>query len=248
MSLKFLIIPLFLFHLTCNAGEPVKAILTDIEGTTTSISFVHDVLFPYAKKHLPEYVLSHQQDPAVQKVIEETKEIALSPKSDVKEVIDTLITWIEQDKKITPLKTLQGMMWQDGYEQVAYQAHVYEDVAESCRKWTEEGLVLYIYSSGSVLAQKLLFSHTVDGDLTPFFSGYFDTKVGGKRESASYLKIADEMELAPESILFLSDTVQELDAAREAGMQTLMLVREGTTKPDDCPHESVTSFSEILFQ
>jgi len=153
---------------------------------------------------------------------------------------------MNQDKKITPLKTLQGMMWKTGYDQGDFQGHVYEDAFQELKHWEEQGLALYVYSSGSVPAQKLLFSHSTYGDLTPLFSGYFDTKVGGKKESDSYRKIAEQLELAPEKILFLSDTIEELDAAQEAGMQTILILREGTTAPVNCPHSSAPNFLHIF--
>ena len=225
---------------------PVEAVLTDIEGTTTSISFVHDVLFPYAKEHVRDYLFAHYNEPPVAQVIDEVMRIEKIPDADLTQVIQALLTWMNQDKKITPLKTLQGMMWKTGYDQGDFQGHVYEDAFQELKHWEEQGLALYVYSSGSVPAQKLLFSHSTYGDLTPLFSGYFDTKVGGKKESDSYRKIAEQLELAPEKILFLSDTIEELDAAQEAGMQTILILREGTTAPVNCPHSSAPNFLHIF--
>lgn len=228
------------------ASDPVEAILTDIEGTTTSISFVHDVLFPYAKEHVRDYLVMHHNEPAVTQIIDEVAQIAQIPNADLPGVTQTLLTWMEQDKKITPLKTLQGMMWKTGYDQGDFQGHVYGDAFQELKRWKEQGLALYVYSSGSVSAQKLLFSHSTYGDLTPLFSGYFDTKVGGKRETDSYCKIAEQLGLAPEKILFLSDTMEELNAASKAGMQTFLILREGTTAPVNCPHPSAPNFLQIF--
>jgi enolase-phosphatase E1 len=228
------------------ASDPIQAILTDIEGTTTSIAFVHDVLFPYAKENVQVYLATHQKDPKVAQVIDEIAQIAGVANTDLSGVTQTLLTWMEQDKKITPLKTLQGMMWKTGYDQGDFQGHVYEDAFQELKRWKEQGVALYVYSSGSVPAQKLLFSHSTYGDLTPLFSGYFDTAVGGKKEANSYCKIAEQLELAPGKILFLSDTMEELDAASKAGMQTLLILREGSTAPANCPHSSAPNFLEVF--
>lgn len=238
----------FLWVLAAYANGPVDAILTDIEGTTTSISFVHDTLFPYAKEHVKEYLLANQNESNVSQLIQEIAQIGGVPPTDLSQVTQTLLTWMEQDKKITPLKTLQGMMWKAGYEEGHFQGHVYLDAFEELQHWHEQGLALYVFSSGSVPAQKLLFSHSTYGDLTPLFSGYFDTKVGGKKESNSYKKIAEELQMAPERILFLSDVVEELNAAAEAGMQTLLIVREEAAPPISCPHPSATNFHQVFNQ
>jgi enolase-phosphatase E1 len=215
-----------LWIMTSYATAPVVAILTDIEGTTTSVSFVYDVLFPYAKEHLRNYLLLHATEPSVAQIIDEVATIAEISNPNLEDVANTLLTWMEQDKKMTPLKTLQGMLWKEGYAQGDFQGHVYEDAFEQLQAWKEEGLCLYVYSSGSVAAQKLLFSHSTYGDMTPFFSGYFDTRIGGKREVQSYRNIANELKLVPETILFLSDIEEELDAAKEAGMQTVLIARD----------------------
>ena len=235
-----------LWIFTAYASESVEVVLTDIEGTTTSISFVHDVLFPYAKKHVRDYLFTHRNEPAVAQVIEEVRQIAEIPNAHLAQVAQTLLTWMEQDKKITPLKTLQGMMWEAGYDRGDFQGHVYEDAFQELKRWKERGLALYVYSSGSVPAQKLLFSHSTYGDLTPLFSGYFDTKVGNKKESNSYRKIAEQLKLMPEKILFLSDSIEELNAAQEIGMQTFLILREVTIAPANCPHPSASNFLQIF--
>ncbi len=204
----------------------IEAIVTDIEGTTTSLSFVHDVLFPYARERIEAFVRARAGDPAVAEALrgvaaEEGRELSLD------EAIATLVRWIDEDRKVTPLKALQGLLWTDGYREGDYVGHVYDDAVRWLRRWHEDGVRLYVYSSGSVRAQKLLFAHTGAGDLTPLFSGYFDTTTGGKKEAASYRAIAAEIGRPPERIAFLSDVVAELDAAREAGMVTVHLVRDG---------------------
>lgn len=200
-------------------------ILTDIEGTTSSISFVKDVLFPYARAALPEFVQAHGHEPEVRRWLDAVAiDISASACQD-SVIVETLQGWIDADRKHTALKALQGMIWLDGYRGGDFTAPLYADVAPALQAWHAAGHRLAVYSSGSVPAQKLLFAHTDDGDLTPLFSGFFDTEVGGKREAASYRAIAQALQQAPGEILFLSDVVEELDAAREAGLRTGLLDR-----------------------
>jgi len=209
----------------------VRFILLDIEGTTTDIFFVHEVLFPYSEKRLSAYVATHAEDESVRQALESVKEtIQQEEKRSMTdaEAVDVLQSWIRQDRKHTALKQLQGMIWKEGFETLQYQGHVYDDVPRALQNWQRKGIELGIYSSGSVQAQKLLFGHSIFGDLTPMFSHYFDTRVGGKREVSSYQNILAELNLAPMEVLFLSDVEAELDAARLAGMRTIQLVREGT--------------------
>jgi enolase-phosphatase E1 len=221
----------------------VKSIVTDIEGTTSSLSFVKDVLFPYARARMGEFIHRHAKDPAVQRELDEVRRISGKKLTDA-EVIDQLTRWIDEDRKITPLKNLQGMIWEDGYRQGDFKGHVYHDAVRQLRNWRRQGISIYVFSSGSVQAQKLLFTHTEYGDLTPLFSGYFDTTIGNKREAGSYRKIAEAIGTKPDEILFLSDIIEELDAARAAGMQVIGLVREGV--PDlRSAYRQVRNFDEI---
>ena len=220
-----------------------KAILTDIEGTTSSLSFVKDVLFPYARERMAEFVRQHAQETLVKKELEEVRRLN-GKNLNESEVADQLIRWIDEDKKITPLKSLQGMIWEDGYKKNDFKGHMYEDAVRHLKQWQQAGVRLYVFSSGSVQAQKLLFAHTEYGDLTPLFSGYFDTTIGNKREAGSYRKIAGAIGTAPGDILFLSDIREELDAARAAGMQVTWLVRDGVTDPG-ATHRQVRNFDEI---
>ena len=199
-------------------------ILTDIEGTTSSISFVKDVLFPYARAALPGFVREHGHEPAVRHWLDQ---VALENGGLCQDemIVETLQGWIHQDRKHTALKALQGMVWQAGYREGDFTAPLYPDVAPALRAWHAAGHPLAVYSSGSVPAQRLLFSHTDAGDLVPLFAGFFDTEVGHKRDPDSYRLIADRLDRAPGDILFLSDVVEELDAAREAGMRTALLDR-----------------------
>jgi len=229
----------------------IKAIVTDIEGTTSSISFVHNVLFPYAASHIADYVREQHSNESVSAQLKEVSEISGCRHDDIDELIQQLLGWIEQDKKITPLKTLQGMIWEQGYKQGDFTGHVYEDVVSCLKEWNQQGIDLYVYSSGSVKAQKLIFGHTEYGDLTPLFKGYFDTRIGNKREAESYKNIITEIGFEPESILFLSDIEQELDAAAQAGMQTYWLIREGDSnvpfEKASSKYATARSFNEIKF-
>ncbi|AHL75139.1 haloacid dehalogenase [Stutzerimonas stutzeri] len=221
---------------------PIKAILTDIEGTTSAVSFVFDVLFPYAQEHLPAFVRSRAQEPAVAEQIEAVRRESGEPDAELERVAEILLEWIAADRKATSLKSLQGMVWAEGYRAGQLKGHVYPDAVEALRRWHEQGYALYVYSSGSVQAQKLIFGCAEVGDLTPLFSGYFDTSSGHKREMDSYVRIAASIGLSASEILFLSDVVEELDAARQAGMYTCGLVREGGTLAD---HEVVERFDAI---
>jgi enolase-phosphatase E1 len=204
----------------------IKAILTDIEGTTSSLSFVKDVLFPFARARMAEFVGQHKDDPAVRRELDEVSKLANAKLADA-QAVELLIRWIDEDKKITPLKALQGMIWESGFKSGAYKGHVYDDAVKHLRAWHARGLKLYVFSSGSVFAQKLLFGYSEFGDLTPLFSGYFDTTIGSKRDAEAYRKIAGTIGLPAGDILFLSDIKEELDAARDAGMRTTWLVRDG---------------------
>ena len=206
-------------------------ILTDIEGTTTSVSFVYDVLFPYFRENIQK-VRTMISLPEVQEIFQETIRLAQENHNVIiatnDEVIETLIRWSNEDKKITPLKNLQGILWKEAYESALIKGHVYEDVAPALQYWKENGIQLGVFSSGSIAAQKLIFGYSVAGDLTPYFSAYFDTTTGGKREVETYIKISQELNIQPSEILFLSDIIEELEAAQQAGLQTIQLVRPGT--------------------
>lgn len=222
----------------------VRAIVTDIEGTTTSLSFVKDVLFPYSTRHLPGFVRSQGHRPEVRQLLDEARKLAGGAVDDEGLVV-VLLKWIETDQKLAPLKGLQGLLWEEGYRQGAFQSHVYEDAARRLREWHQQGVRLYVYSSGSEHAQRLIFGHTPSGDLTPLFSGYFDTRVGGKKEAPSYAAIVRELRLPAGEVLFLSDVREELDAARASGLRTWCLVRGEGSAVDPGPHPVARSFDEV---
>jgi len=224
-------------------------ILTDIEGTTSSISFVKDVLFPYARRELPRFVRERGHEPDVRHWLDVVAvEHGSICNDDV--IVETLQGWIDQDRKHTALKALQGMLWREGYERNDYRAHIYPDAAEALQRWHAAGYALAVYSSGSVAAQKLLFQYSEAGDLRPVFSAYFDTEVGYKRSADSYRLIADSLNHRPEDIVFLSDVIEELDAAQEAGLRTVMLDRredypQPRTGEATHGHVRVDSFADI---
>lgn len=221
---------------------PIKAILTDIEGTTSAVSFVFDVLFPYAAEHLPQFVRDHAGQPEVAQQLEAVRTQSGEVAADVERVIEILLGWIAEDRKATPLKALQGMVWAQGYRAGQLKGHVYPDAVEALQRWKAEGYALYVYSSGSIQAQQLIFGCSQAGDLSPLFSGYFDTTSGPKREAQSYRSITAAIGVPAQDILFLSDIVEELDAAQQAGMQTVGLAREGG---ELAGHDTVASFAVI---
>lgn len=221
----------------------LQAIVTDIEGTTSSISFVHDVLFPYAREALPGFVDAHRNDAEVRPWLQQVAD-EIGSDADDPAVVNTLLQWIAQDRKHTALKALQGIIWRSGYQNDDFRGHIYPEVAERLRHWKAQGLDLYVYSSGSIAAQKLLFGFSEAGDLATLFDGHFDTTTGGKREVESYRKIAEALALDSSRILFLSDIVAELDAAREAGMATILLERSGAVSERN-GHLHATDFDQV---
>ena len=223
----------------------VQFVLTDIEGTTTSVSFVYEVLFPYFRNNihkLKDLTSLNEVKDAFQQTIEISKAEGITLSND-DEIIAQLLKWSLEDKKITPLKTLQGILWNEGYQSGEIKGHVYDEVADQLVIWKQNNIQMGVFSSGSIAAQKLIFGYSVAGDLTPYFSAYFDTTTGGKREIETYSKIATKLDLEPSQILFLSDIVEELEAANEIGYQTVQLVRPGT---DSKWEKTVADFSEIV--
>ena len=223
----------------------LRAVVTDIEGTTSAVRFVHDVLFPYAAARLPSWVEARAGEPEVARRLEEARSMAGLPRGAPQgDVVAALSAWIAEDRKATPLKALQGLIWADGYRSGAFRSHVYPEVPGALARWRAGGAALYVYSSGSVGAQRLFFGHTEAGDLLPLFSGFFDTETAGpKRESASYRKILAALGRDGREVLFLSDVVAELDAAAAAGMATALVARDGPVAAGG--HRVVTSFDEV---
>ena len=239
----------------------VQGILLDIEGTTTPLAFVHEVLFPYAREHLKDYLAENLNSEELQSdlrmLVKENADDTLQ--SDVQPLvldgpvnrkigsIVAYVFWLmERDRKSTGLKSLQGKIWEDGYRRGTLKAPIFADVPPALERWQKGGLKTSIFSSGSVLAQKLLFAHTEAGDLTEFIDGYFDTTSGSKMESESYRVIAGKLDLSAANVLFISDVTAELDAAGTAGMHTLLCVRPGNhPPPSKHQHQTIQSFDEI---
>lgn len=228
--------------------ENIDFVLTDIEGTTTSISFVYEVLFPYFRENISQLKSMMHLD-EVSEAFQQTTEIIQQEDernvTDTDELIATLLQWSLEDRKIKPLKTVQGFLWKTGYESGEILGHVFPDVPLALKAWKDEGVQMGVFSSGSVAAQKLIFGYSDHGDLTPYFSAYFDINTGGKRDAQTYQIIADKINVSNNRILFLSDIVEELVAADEAGFQTIQLVRAGNTANWK---SHVSDFSEIQIE
>jgi enolase-phosphatase E1 len=221
----------------------VRAVVTDVEGTTTSLSFVKEQLFPYARHHLATYLRAHEAE--LTDLAAAIDAAAGGTQLTTAQRTALLLQWMNEDRKLTPLKTLQGLIWRSGYEAGELQGHVYEDAARVLRQWHAAGLRLCVYSSGSVEAQRLLFGHSSAGDLTPLFSGYFDTTIGAKVESDSYTRIAQALAVPAGSIVFLSDHPGEIAAAAAAGLQTVLLERARPIA-EGAPPDAARSFEEIV--
>lgn len=214
---------LFPAHVPAHVPE-IRWVLTDVEGTTSDLAFVRDVLFPYAAKQLPAFVRAHAHESAARVQIDAVRKETGA--EDDEAAIAVLLQWIAEDRKATPLKTLQGLIWTEGFAAGAFQSHVYPDAAEHLRRWQMAGLKLAVYSSGSVQAQRQFFAHTAHGDLTPLFSAHFDTTTGPKQERASYARIAAALGAEPGAVLFLSDTPAEIAAAKQAGLIAQLIARD----------------------
>jgi enolase-phosphatase E1 len=233
-----------------------RGILLDIEGTTSSIAFVADVLFPFARRELEPFLRRRWTDPVVERaktLLAVDVQMPDAPWMDGASLEQGLAPLcaaayrlMDADAKATGLKELQGLIWREGYDAGRLCSHVYPDVAPALADWNKRGLDVRIYSSGSVTAQKAYFAHTEAGDLLPYFRGHYDTTIGPKRAADSYTRIAHDMTLPPAQVLFLSDVAAELDAAAIAGMRTGLVVRPGNAPvPGEQPHPVVTAFGQI---
>ncbi|GBQ61906.1 2,3-diketo-5-methylthio-1-phosphopentane phosphatase [Ameyamaea chiangmaiensis NBRC 103196] len=205
--------------MSVSAVRP-RLVLLDIEGTTAPVAFVHDVLFPFARRALPRLLVEHADDPAVCAAVAEIARLAPDQAP-----IEVLNGWMDRDEKVGPLKALQGIAWRQGYESGALVGALYPDTLPALRAWQANGLRLAVYSSGSAAAQRLIYGHTTEGNVTGLFEGFFDLAVGGKKEASSYRVIAEQVALAPSEIVFFSDVVAELDAASAAGLLVAQIAR-----------------------
>jgi enolase-phosphatase E1 len=231
-------------------------VLLDVEGTTTPIEFVTGTLFPFARDRFPAFLRGHGALPAVRADLERLREEhrregpadappAWNDDDPLAAAISYLLWLMERDRKSTALKSLQGRIWEEGFHARTLLAPVYPDVAPALERWKHGSIDACIFSSGSVLAQRLVFGHSSAGDLTPLLAAFFDTTTGPKREPESYRRIAAARGRAPTDWLFLSDIAEELDAARAAGMQTALVVRPGSPEPKAASHPVVRSFDEL---
>ena len=210
--------------------DGIQWILTDIEGTTTEVSFVYDILFPYFRAHMDHW--KTVDSAPMNDVLEQTRLLVFEEQSinltSKEALFEQLRQWSIEDRKVTPLKTFQGMVWEQGFKSGAIKGHMFPDVKPALQRWLDDGLKLAIFSSGSIAAQKQLFGFSTEGDLTPYFSAYFDTTTGMKRDEQTYQLIVQQLNAPSNKVLFLSDIYQELEAANAAGLRTLQLVRPGT--------------------
>lgn len=244
-----------------------KSIICDVEGTTSSISFVKEVLYPYALKNVEEYLKTHWNEDATKTVVAALREqadedkkaevegVVTIPAEDSEDVIPDVVKNVEWqsslDRKTGSLKTLQGLVWAKGYKDGSIKGHVYEDVPKAFEQWTEGGRKVYIYSSGSVDAQKMLFEHSEQGDLVKHLAGHYDTKIGAKTEKDSYEALLKNIEASGEEALFLTDVVAEAKAAKEAGLNVVVLDRPGNAELSEDDRKEFTvisSFADIPFE
>ena len=218
----------------------IKAILTDIEGTTSSIDYVKTTMFGYSKKKLRDYLQSHWDQEHVKTIIKNLSK-KLEKDVDIDLAVKTFEDFIEKDIKDTLLKELQGHIWEEGFKSGELKGHIYEDAYLKLKELKEKGYKIFVYSSGSIKAQKLFFGHSSYGDITYLFDGFFDTTVGSKKDSESYLKIASTIGLDPKEILFLSDIKEEINASKEAGMNAILVSRDSPCEKEGC----IKDFKEI---
>ena len=223
----------------------ITTVVLDIEGTTSSLSYVRDRLFPLASRRLPGWLAANRGRPEAEAILEETRRLSGRPEAGPDELVAILIGWASQDAKVPPLKSAQGLIWREAFAAGSLTAHFYPDVPPSLRTWWRRGLRIYVFSSGSVAAQREWFGHCPGGSLLPFLSGHFDTRnAGPKQEASSYRAIAATIGVPPGELLFLSDVPAELDAAAVAGWHTT-LVRRGHGQPQPGGHPEITSFAEL---
>lgn len=234
-----------------------RCVLLDIEGTTSSVRFVYDVMFPYARRHVDSYLQAHWDAPAVQSALDQMARDAGWPDrqswlacctGDVRQwVVAHVLRLMDEDAKTTGLKALQGLVWESGFRSGQLKAHVYDDVPPALARWHQQGIDIRIYSSGSIHAQRLFFGHTIYGNLLGYIRGHYDTTTGSKRDVTSYKAIAQDIPCEPRQVLFLSDVPAELDAARAAGMATALCRRPENAPCQAQGHPEFVSFAEIGF-
>ncbi len=230
----------------------ISCVLLDLEGTVIPAAFVREVLFPYARRRLAAFLREHREDPAVltwATLCQDTVEREEGLRPAYADLHEFLIRWMDEDRKHMGLKALQGMIWEEGCRSHAFIPELYTDVAPTLVRWQNNGLRLATYSSSSEQAQRLLLAKTTNGDLTPLFSHFFDTRIGAKTDAVSYEHIAGRLSLPPDAILFVADAEPELDAAAAAGFKTTQIVRPGTRQGTRHPYSldlRSLSFCELV--
>ncbi len=223
-------------------------VVFDIEGTTSSTDFVTSRLFPYSAERLGDWITEHHGEPVTSRAVGQVRKLADEPSASLERVTAVLLGWLESDQKITPLKTLQGLIWEQGFSRGDIVSHFYPDAIPALRSWSSRGHDLQVYSSGSVAAQQAWFGHSPSGDLRSMICGYFDTEnAGPKHEPGSYRRIAAALGAEPEQIVYVSDFAAELDAARQAGWLTVGVRRPGEKYYDAGvgTHLEVSSLTEL---
>jgi len=218
----------------------IKAILTDIEGTTSSINYVKEVMFKYSKNRLKDYLQKHWEEEHVKNIVKSLSQ-KLEKDIDLQTAVLVFKDFIEKDIKDTLLKELQGHIWEEGFKSGELKGHIYEDAYLKLKELKEKGYKIFVYSSGSIKAQKLFFGHSSCGDITYLFDGFFDTTMGSKKDKNSYIKIASTTEIEPKAFLFLSDVKEEINASKEANMNTILVSRDRPCEEKDC----IRDFTEI---
>ncbi|MFF1697962.1 acireductone synthase [Streptomyces sp. NPDC058257] len=234
--------------MTSGSGFDVDAVVLDIEGTTSATGFVVDVLYPYARERFGTLLDSRGEEPEVARALAQVRELAGEPDADAGRVEKVLGEWADADRKATPLKTLQGILWAEGFARGELVSHFYPEVIDVLRGWAADGVRLYVYSSGSVGAQRAWFTYSPEGSLMDLVSGFYDTEnAGPKQEPGSYRAISAAVGVHPGRTLFLSDRLGELDAARDAGWRTVGVRRAGEPyfAAGVGGHAEVSAFDEI---
>lgn len=224
----------------------IRAIIVDTAGTTTDMDFIHHVLFPYSVKVLPAFLAQNQHNVLVENCICDTKDIALEPDASLQRVTEILQQWVAEDRKATPLKTLQGLIWKQGYAKGEFTGHIYPDFIDAIHRYKQQNLRIYSFSSGSAEAQAMLFSHSDGGDLTPLFNGHFDTRTGSKLDRQAYANIINTISLSAKQILFVSDQLKELKAASAAGMLTVQMIRDNSISTGE--FKTLKSFDDLIIE
>jgi enolase-phosphatase E1 len=226
------------------------AILLDIEGTIGDIAFVRNVLFPYARERMTQTLFAHWHEPDIAHAVAQARELTGLALETALAASEVFLGWMDEDKKITPLKSVQGTIWREGYRHGELHAHLYPDAVDAFAQWRAKGLKLFIYSSGSIEAQKLYLAHSVAGDVSAYFDGFFDTTTGPKQEAASYAVIARHLDLPPQRVMFFSDMKPEILAAKQAGMSAIRIDRAlpPQTRADDPDSPVMGSFRPLIAQ